>query len=399
MTQVIEKNNQKRLHLPYLDGLRGLAALYVVLVHVEPSMGGELPLHWLLLVRIMQYGAFSVVSFIVLSGYVLMLPVARSENGHLTGSFINYLKRRARRILPPYYIALLICIFISAVVFVLEQFTSFRWNKLAGAGAFDPHFSWIDVISHLLLVHNLHSSTYLTINPPMWTIATEWQTYFIFPLLLLPIWRCWGLLSVVIISFTIGLIPISFTNGFLASANPWFLGIFTLGMAAADIGFSQKTQLVAIKNSLPWGRLAIIFTGMAVITEWRRLGLHIWINQSFAGLAFACLIIYLTKSIMENKQPPLALQILQHPWAIALGTFSYSLYLTHGPVLVFVRYGLFYLPLSPDMFAAASYVVGTAISLIVAYWFYLFCERPFMSNFLKQRKIKDVLISETSTKN
>ncbi|WP_016953203.1 acyltransferase [Anabaena sp. PCC 7108] len=386
-----EKYTEKRLHLPYLDGLRGLASLYVVLVHVEPGIGDQLPESWLLFVRAMKYGAFSVISFIVLSGYVLMLPVVRSENGQLSGSFINYIKRRSRRILPPYYIVLFICLLIGTVVFIVEKSTNFQWNEIAGLGSFSPKFSVIDVVSHLLLVHNLSESTYLTINSPMWSIATEWQMYFLFPLLLLPIWRRLGLFMLVIIAFIIGLTPIYLLNGFLEQANPWLLGIFCLGMAAADIGFSQKPKLVAIRNSLPWNRLTIIFTCIAFITEWRRLGLHIWINQSFAGLAFACLFISLTKSIVEGKQPSLLLRILQHPWAIALGTFSYSLYLTHGPVLVFVRYFLFYLPISPNMFAAVSYLLGTIMSLMIAYLCYLFFERPFMSNFLKKRKVKDVV--------
>jgi peptidoglycan/LPS O-acetylase OafA/YrhL len=115
---------------------------------------------------------------------------------------------------------------------------------------------------------------------------------------MLPIWRHFGLLNLVIIAFAIGLTPLYLFNGSLEQADPWLLGIFSLGMVAADIGFSQKPKLIAIRNTLPWGWLAIIFTCIAFITEWRRLGLHLWINQSFAGLAFACLFISLTKSII-----------------------------------------------------------------------------------------------------
>jgi peptidoglycan/LPS O-acetylase OafA/YrhL len=391
MTTTLEKATEKRLHLPYLDGLRGLASLYVVLVHVEPGIEDQLPESWLLFVRAMKYGAFSVISFIVLSGYVLMLPVVRSENGQLSGSFISYIKRRARRILPPYYMVLLICLLLAAVVFIAEKFTSFQWNEIAGFGSFSPKFSFLDFLLHLFIIHNLDGNSYLTINPPMWTVATEWQTYFLFPLLLLPIWRRLGLLMLVIIAFTVGLIPVYLLDGLSVSANPWLVGVFCLGMAAADIGFSQKPRLVAIRNSLPWNQLAIMFTCIAFITEWRQLGLHLWINQTFAGLAFACLFISLTKSITEEKRPSLILRILQHPVAIALGTFSYSLYLIHGPVLVLVRYSLFYLPISPHMFAAGCYLIGTVMSLIVAYWFHLHFERPFMSNFLKKRKVKDVV--------
>lgn len=103
MTQLLERPSEKRLRLHYLDGLRGLAALYVVLVHVEPSMGGQLPVWIELFVKTLGYGRVSVVIFIVLSGYVLMMPVVRSQSGNLSGSLIDYIKRRSRRILPPFY--------------------------------------------------------------------------------------------------------------------------------------------------------------------------------------------------------------------------------------------------------------------------------------------------------
>jgi peptidoglycan/LPS O-acetylase OafA/YrhL len=390
MSQLIEKPINQRLHLHYLDGLRGIASLYVVFVHVNPSIGEQLPILWLIFEKILRYGAFSVVIFIVLSGYVLMLPVARSQNGHISGSLIDYIKRRTRRILPPYYAALFLCLLLAIIIFALENFTNFQWNKVAGVGPFSPYFSFIDVLSHLLLIHNLSPSTYLTINPPMWSVATEWQLYFFFPLLLLPIWRRFGLLSVVIAAFVIGIAPFYLLNGFAMSASSWFLGLFALGMAAADIGFSQKPQLMAIRNSLRWDVLAIVFTVIGFLTEWKQVGLDIWIGQSFCGLAGACLFIHCTNLTIKSKKLPYYIRLFEHPWVVTLGAFSYSLYLIHGPVLVLVRYFLFNLPISPSMFATTSYLLGVPMSLLISYWFYLVFERPFMSSFLKKRKPKDI---------
>jgi len=385
MNQLTERPISQRLHLHYLDGLRGIASLYVVFVHVEPYKGENLPIFWLFFEKVLRYGAFSVVIFIVLSGYVLMLPVVRSQNGHISGNLIDYIKRRSRRILPPYYAALFLSLFLAMTIFALEKFTSFQWNEVAGEGPFSPNFSLIDVLSHLLLIHNLSHSTYLAINAPMWSVATEWQLYFLFPLLLLPLWRRFGLLSVVIAAFVIGIAPFYLLNGFSMSSSSWFIGLFALGMAAADIGFSQKPQLMAIRNFLRWEILAIVFTVIAFLTEWKQLGLDIWIGQSFCGLAAACLFIYCTKLMIEGKNLPSFIRLLEHPWVVLLGGFSYSLYLIHGPVLVLVRYFLFNLPISPSMFAATCYLGGVGMSLLIAYWFYLVFERPFMSSFLKKR--------------
>ncbi|MBO3458408.1 acyltransferase [Aetokthonos hydrillicola Thurmond2011] len=387
MNQSIEKSSRLRLH--YLDGLRGLAALYVVLVHIEPEIGATLPLFWSLFGKTLRYGGFAVAIFIALSGYVLMLPVSRSQSGYISGTLVDYIKRRSRRILPPYYAALLFSLLLAFAIFLLERFSGFEWNQIAGKGPFSPEFTFIDVLSHLLLVHNLSNATHMSINPPMWSVATEWQIYFIFPIILLPVWRRFGLLASIITAFAISLLPLYLLNGLFEAASPWYLGVFALGMGAAEIGFSTKPKLVAMRISLPWGTLTVVFIIIAFITEWRKLGLHIWIGHSFFGIASACLFIYCTKFIIDGKKGSLILNIFEHPLAVDLGTISYSLYLTHGPVLSLVRYGLFNLQLPASTFATASYLLGTIASLLFAYPFYLLFERPFMSNFLQKRKLQD----------
>ncbi|MCX7596354.1 MAG: acyltransferase [Fischerella sp.] len=388
MTEIIK---HKKLHLHYLDGLRGLAALYILFVHIQPSMGEELPL-WLKVFQLMmRYGRISVVVFILLSGYGLMLSVIRSQSNTIPGGIIGYIKRRGRRILPAYYATLVLCILLAAGIILLERFTKFQWEYIPVNQPFSPYFTLRDLAYHLLLIHNISGDISASINPPLWTVATEWQLYFLFPLFLLPIWRRFGLLSVVISACLMGLIPLYLLKGLFESASPWFLGVFAMGMAAAEIGFSQKPKLITFRNSLPWDKLAIAFTVVAFLTEWRRLGLHIWISEYLFGIATACLFIYCTKLATEGKKLPGILQVFEHPWAIAVGTFSYSLYLTHGPVLALVSRFLLSLDMPPTKYAVTLYVLGAAASLIFAYLFYLVFERPFMSGFLKKHKVRDAL--------
>ena len=74
-----------RVRLAFLDGLRGLSAFYVMLYHLGAPAG--LPLGLSLAWEWTHFGRSAVGVFIVLSGYSLMLPVARSADGHLRGGF------------------------------------------------------------------------------------------------------------------------------------------------------------------------------------------------------------------------------------------------------------------------------------------------------------------------
>ncbi|MCP2731987.1 hypothetical protein [Limnofasciculus baicalensis] len=79
-----------------------------------------------------------------------MLPVARSTSGDLKGGFFNYIKRRSRRILPPYYAALIFSLLFTGLIHNWIANTGRIWN--IGQPAFAPD----NIIAHFLLIHNLN---------------------------------------------------------------------------------------------------------------------------------------------------------------------------------------------------------------------------------------------------
>ncbi len=94
-----------RQRLAGLDGLRGLAAVYVVINHVflrtfpgYPADHAPFWAGWLI------YGRFAVVVFIVLSGFSLALSPGR--HGWRLDTLSGFAQRRAWRILPAYWAAL-----------------------------------------------------------------------------------------------------------------------------------------------------------------------------------------------------------------------------------------------------------------------------------------------------
>ena len=172
-----------RVHLDFLDGLRGLAALYVMLGHMYLSQFGMsaqagvkgVAFNWLL------YGHLAVDVFIVLSGFCLAIPVAQTK--HIKGGASEFLRRRARRILPPFYASLFLFVVLLLISHLVRH-------------AHDLPFTAKGLTANALLLQDLFPELDMQFDPPYWSVAVEWKIYFLFPFLLL-IWRRYGYFRVV----------------------------------------------------------------------------------------------------------------------------------------------------------------------------------------------------------
>ena len=373
------KPASSNLHLPFLDGLRGVAALYVVLFHIWGEMVwssdgrglSDLVLkstHW------MSYGSFSVAVFIVLSGYCLMLPVTRYPDSRKI-DFADFLKRRARRILPPYYAALLISLFLIAVVPGLNQRSNVRWDIVL------PAFTPGAILSHLFLLHNLNPQWIFKINDPLWSVATEWQIYFFFPSILLPIWRRWGNFASIGVFFALGfgIHFLSFRQ--LSLAHPWYLGLFALGAAGADISFSTRPHTVFWRERISWNLIALVLLGVMVFfysSGLPSLAHYGTVMEVIAGAIAACALVYMARIVREGRHTHALVRLLETKWAIGLGQYSYSLYLTHFPVLGALHLALRSQQVSSNVAFGVLLIVGLPLSLLFAYGFSLIFEKPFL---------------------
>ncbi|MFI9594594.1 acyltransferase family protein [Nonomuraea sp. NPDC052265] len=347
-----------RSRLAGLDGLRGLAALFVVLHHCWLLSFPGFPVNdapwwtgWLL------YGHFAVVVFIVLSGFSLAVSPARS--GWRLGSIPTFFNRRAWRILPPYWAALLFSLVIA-------------WTVIPQPGQQVP--TGQSVLFYGLLLQDVFGSP--SPNGAMWSIAVEAQLYLVFPLMVLVL-RRWGatvmLGAVTLIVAAVGaLAPYVPAVELLMRLTPQFAALFAVGAVCAGVvRASERT------GRLPWHWLAAaaalpVLALVVVAGPVWVVGHFFWVDLAVgpaAGLLLAG---------VATGRPGWLVRLLDTRPVRRLGSFSYSLYLIHAPLVVMVN-RLVVAPRVPPGMPAFLLTLALAVpaSVGVAWLFASVFELPF----------------------
>lgn len=355
-------------HLPFLDGLRALAALFVVLHHavLQVDFSTE-PLSPVLrkLIRPLYFGHYAVDLFIVLSGFCLMIPIVRGD-GTLKGGILHFFKRRAWRILPAYYFSVALSLLL--IWTLIGAKTGTHWDISLPVTA-------KGIWTHLTLTNDILGEDF-SINHVLWSIAVEWRMYLLFPLLIL-LWQRIGAAKTLFMALIASGGLVALCVGLLgASLHFHYLGLFAMGMFAAEIALSPGENLRALR-SLPWGWLAWVsafaFLTVFVVVKGGNESAIALRDYVFGGFSMAMLV-----TISRDQSHWLARLLSWQP-LVFVGTFAYSIYLIHAPLLqVLWQYPFSSLQSKPlPMFAALS-TAGALLIVGLSYLFFLACERPFM---------------------
>jgi peptidoglycan/LPS O-acetylase OafA/YrhL len=328
-----------------LDGLRGLAALYVMLFHAWllsfkhfPHNTGPAYLTWAM------YGRLSVVFFLALSGFSLALGPA--ADGWRLGGAGRFLRRRAWRILPAYWAAL-----VFSLVIAYHVPASHRG---------EPTHRSVAVFG--LLLQDVFRAK--TPNGAFWSVAVEAELYLLFPLFLL-IRRRLGAV-VLLAATTLPLIAYGVIRGVPKEGDlgltPHLAPVFVAGIAAAGLIRWRR---------VPWHWLAAA-TVLPVLYLIHHQGPYwtghhyFWIDLAITpGLTMLILAVATGRLRRVSRLD-------------GLGRISYSLYLIHLPILTVLAKKV-----APHFVAKGPHtwlfvvVAGVPVSLLAAWLFAQVFELPF----------------------
>lgn len=324
-----------RAWLPALQSLRGLAAMWVVLYHLqvylerlgEPLLSARVPLSWgdfnplpwdsIDLLGGLRLGWLGVDLFFVLSAYLLGQPFIDGRSPRW-GRFVA---DRFLRIAPPYYASFALTALSYALFAPAAWIPALAWWSLVFLQVFD--FQW-----------------FIAINPAFWSLAVELQFYLLLPLLARPFRERWwpaALAACVAVSIAYRAVMFDVGGAFGIQWEtftlPSFLGHFGAGLAIARIRLLSRPIGSGVRRAT---FLAGLVLALAPALLWIPAGETLFSGISWPGdvlvrpLAaggFALVVLATASGGWVAKA--LAWRPLE--W---LGAISYSLYLIHIPVQV-----------------------------------------------------------------
>ncbi|OPZ10970.1 MAG: O-acetyltransferase OatA [Alphaproteobacteria bacterium ADurb.BinA280] len=350
-------------HLAAITGLRGVAALWVMLFHLyEFSHHADLRIGAVDVSGWLASGYLGVDLFFVLSGFLLapaFIDLTRRRG------LRTFWRHRFRRVLPALWAQIVILLLVAAL-----------W----GPGL--P--SAVEIFTNLTLSFNLLQNS-SSINPVYWSLPVEWNFYLLLPLLALGFRGSARRVSLTIaawIAFSIGfrLLCVWAYGRYGTEALElarWIIQLpgridqFVIGMGAAWL--SLQTRIDSRRGGLLAWAGALAALGLAALASHvgnfmgDLLQPWVWLFYPLIAVAFASL------SLGVSSAPSgLIARLLSVRPLVWVGMISYSLYLWHLPFLQAFQH-LFARPIG----LTDSVLLSTVI-LLAAWLSFVWIERPFL---------------------
>jgi peptidoglycan/LPS O-acetylase OafA/YrhL len=336
--------------MPGIEGMRAFAACSILVLHVwlyggeRAALGG--------LDRFVPDLAFGVILFFTLSGFLLYRPFAATiVRATPPLSVRQYFRNRALRILPAYWVILLLCAVLGGVIFWDSS-----GNQVNGR-LLDP----VLLGRASFFLQDYSPNTLLTGIGPAWSLAVEAVFYCALPLLVLlaarlarsrssRVSRRWAAFAPAVLLLVVGLIGKASTAYLVPPPTPYagwsqdwhsvlersFLcqaDLFAFGMALAVLRVDSEDG--ALRLPRWWRQAAVVLAvGIYVFTTATSKDEQLSYSPSNTMIALACaLVLALVVLPAHRTSRSRFVGILERRPIVATGVVSYSIFLWHEPLI------------------------------------------------------------------
>jgi exopolysaccharide production protein ExoZ len=349
-----------------LDAWRGIASLWVVMIHsCLPAITGPFPdLRFQPLYAFSLYGSLGVQMFFVISGYCIANAAASIiRKNH---SLLKFLQARVRRIYPPYFFSFVLAAILSIIVAHFVATGKIKGSALAQNNILHQHFLYY--ISSLTITQvPTHQQPLLAVY---WTLCYEIAFYAIVGLFLLPTrirnerglmnsMHCVTILTLLLLIISPRHVPFPF--------DLW--PQFGLGVMVYDI--LQKPTQRYLRAF--WLAIILETAGFIVLHS---IGGDI--SHKSSRLTFGICLAFALALIVLHRYDDMLTKAKVTKLFAWIGTFSYSLYLTHLLCLGIISQIGKRLGVTEHTYIIV-YILEIALSIGFAWIFYRFFEKPFLS--------------------
>lgn len=332
------------VYQPEIDGLRAIAVLSVLLFHADfPLFNG---------------GYIGVDVFFVISGF-LITRIIRNDMNQKRFSFSAFYLRRARRLFPALITTIIVTYIFAIILLLPTHLVDFSKSLVASLLWCSNFFFWTEA-------GYFDSSAYVKPLLHTWSLSVEEQFYLFWPGMLVICMstvcmrnrELWFVIALSALSFTIGIYQIE-TDPYAAFYMPFSrIAEFGIGAMLVWLVDSRPQQNILHEVMLPLG-LSMIAAAVFLFDK----------NTAFPG--FPSLLPCIGAAIcIYSGHAKYTGVILRNRLAVSIGLISYSLYLVHWPVIVFIKYQV--LEYSPTL-RVISVILCFALALIM----YRLIEVPF----------------------
>jgi peptidoglycan/LPS O-acetylase OafA/YrhL len=348
-----------------IDGLRAIAVISVMLYHAGISTFGG--------------GFIGVDIFFVISGYLItFILIDEIENNKF--KITTFYERRIRRIIP----ALLFMMIVSSAVFYFillpDDLENFGQSIVATLAFSNNILLW-------MTSGYFESSIDLKPLAHTWSLGVEEQFYIITPIFLIVFYRILkykGILIYLFSTFILSFIFCIFASSLWSDANFYLIFSRIWEIGAGSIAATATARSMRDKVGNNWAATLSNLSLFVIL-----ISPYAYKYNDSNPNAFTFIVILATYLLISfNKPEFFAAKFLSNRLFVFIGALSYSLYLWHQPIYVFIRVTNL---TEPDL---VQFAIGAIATFILGYLSWRFVELPFRN---KQKVTAKILYLTTGT--